>query len=791
MSLDFHSLSAELLARAEALCSEWLPAGKRRGREFVVGDLQGNPGESLSINLHTGVWKDFSSGEGGGDFISLYAAMHRIEQGEAFRQLTNGHAPAALSRPAQRKPAAPDLAIVLPVPDDAPVCRLVHPTHGKPSASWAYRDKFGALLGHVARYDPPEGRKQIVPWVWADGKGWVMKQFPDPRPLYGLERLTLGMRVIVTEGEKAADAAQAIVGERYAVVTWPGGAQALGKADFSVLAGHKVLLWPDADEPGVECMRKLAAKLAPQCPEVKVLDVADMPDGWDAADCGFGWSEFLAWARPRARVFEAPAAKPPAPPIQPADLTAPPSGDRPLIFNSMPMKTAEMFHDAEPGRILFWRGEFYSWDGCRYVTRDRVWIEQRLYHYMSGCNTWKVDPKTGDHEVIAYNPKAANVNDVVHALRAVCYADLPEPQCWIEAKPGDPPAHEIVAFQNCFLHWPTRTMLEPTDRMFLVNALEFDYNPEALTPVDWLSFLGALWPDDPESITALAEMFGYMLTDDTSQHKMFMLIGPPRSGKGTILRVLESLVGYPNRVSPSLSSIGTQFGLQPLIGKRLAMISDARLSGRADQQPIIENLLRISGEDTLTIDRKNLTSWSGKLPTRFVLATNELPAFSDASAALANRFLIFRFTESFLGREDHGLTSRLLRDLPGIVLWALDGLERLRERGYLVQPQSAEEVASDLLEQTSPIQTFVTERCVLGSGNMVDRDELYTAWKRWCEDQGRDHPGTKVSFGRQLGAAFPGVKRAQPRMVGTGSDSASCARLSMYSGVRLRHDWEK
>ena len=454
-----------------------------------------------------------------------------------------------------------------------------------------------------------------------------------------------------------------------------------------------------------------------------------------------------------------------------------------MIFSSTPMKTAELFHATLPeaGRILHWRGEFYSWDGTRYVIRDKVYIEQRLYHFMAGCVTIK-ENKHGDREVVAFNPKTSSVNDVAHALRAVCYADLPEPQCWIEPQPEDPPASEIIAFRNGFLHWPTRRLLPATDRLFVTSALEFDYTANAGAPTDWLRFLHGLWPEDPESITALADMFGYLLTDDTSQQKMFMLIGPPRSGKGTILRVLESLVGYPNRVSPSLASLGTQFGLQPLIGKRLAMISDARLSGRADQQPIVENLLRISGEDALSIDRKNIAAWTGKLPTRFVLASNELPAFSDASAALANRFMMFKFTESFLGREDMGLTGRLLKELPSIVLWALDGLERLQERGYLIRPQSAQELAEDLIEQTSPMRSFVADKCVIGAVQQCDRDELFKAWKAWCEDQGRDHPGTKVGFGRQLSAAFPGVKRTQPRETGT--------RLNLYTGIRLRHDWE-
>jgi phage/plasmid-associated DNA primase len=106
-------------------------------------------------------------------------------------------------------------------------------------------------------------------------------------------------------------------------------------------------------------------------------------------------------------------------------------------------------------------------------------------------------------------------------------------------------------------------------------------------------------------------------------------------------------------------------------------------------------------------------------------------------------------------------------------------------------------LAADLVDQTSPIRAFVQEHCVIGEHAQADRDELFKAWKSWCEAQGRDHAGTKVSFGRQLSAAFPGVKRSQPRASGTGSDpQTSCAneqsgtRLNLYTGIRMRHDWE-
>jgi hypothetical protein len=69
-----------------------------------------------------------------------------------------------------------------------------------------------------------------------------------------------------------------------------------------------------------------------------------------------------------------------------------------------------------------------------------------------------------------------------------------------------------------------------------------------------------------------------MLTPDTSHQKIFALIGARRSGKGTIARVGEALLGGAANVAhPTMDGLKTNFGLQPLINKRAAIIGDARL----------------------------------------------------------------------------------------------------------------------------------------------------------------------------------------------------------------------
>jgi putative DNA primase/helicase len=117
--------------------------------------------------------------------------------------------------------------------------------------------------------------------------------------------------------------------------------------------------------------------------------------------------------------------------------------------------------------------------------------------------------------------------------------------------------------------------------------------------------------------------------------------------------------------------------------------------------------------------------------------------------------------------------------LPGILNWALDGFEQLIARGKFVQPQSASEALREMEDLGSPIAAFVRDRCVLGPHG-VTADALFNAWKNWCSDNGRDRPGTKQTFGRDLRAAVPGLRTVRPR------DDEDRARQRHYVGIGLK-----
>jgi putative DNA primase/helicase len=131
---------------------------------------------------------------------------------------------------------------------------------------------------------------------------------------------------------------------------------------------------------------------------------------------------------------------------------------------------------------------------------------------------------------------------------------------------------------------------------------------------------------------------------------------------------------------------------------------------------------------------------------------------------------------SFLGREDKDLTKELSLELPGILLWALEGLDRLTERGRFAEPNASTEAIVTLQDLASPIAAFLRERTT-PKGD-VDVDDLWKAWKSWCDDNGQ-HPGTKQVFGRNLRSRLPGLQIVQPR-----DDSGG--RTRRYIGLGLR-----
>lgn len=450
-------------------------------------------------------------------------------------------------------------------------------------------------------------------------------------------------------------------------------------------------------------------------------------------------------------------------------------GGRRVLNPFAPYEIAERLKAELLPNAIHTNDDWLEYDSGAYRDVEDATVRSTLYRELSSALVSKVTD--GEVEYLPFNPDTMKVNKVLDALKGIAHrpASGMTSQTWLEGE--GPPPSELLACRNGLLHVPSGEFLEPTPRFFTRNALDLDFDPHAPEPGEWRSFVDEVFPD-PAARELLQDWFGYALLPDTSQEKMLLMIGPPRSGKGTIQKVLTALVGRSNVCAPSVKALGTGFGLQPLIGKTVAFLSDMRLGGMADGDAIAETLLRITGRDDVTADRKHKEAWEGRLATRFVVSSNVLPKLPDASPALANRFSVLRMQQSFLGREDPGLADRLLAELPGILLWALEGWRRLRDRGRFALPGSSEDAVQELLQLGSDVAAFVQDRCELSAGHEIEKERLYGFYRDWCERTGRK-PKHSSTFGQELFAATS--NRVSPRRLSRGGE-----RVNVYAGIGLR-----
>ncbi|MBK8916322.1 MAG: hypothetical protein IPM64_17295 [Phycisphaerales bacterium] len=666
-------------------------------------------------------------------------------------------------------------------------------------AVYDYRDATGErLLYQTVRFEPKDfaqrrPMRDAVGNCQLNDRGepeWEWNLRGIDRVLYQLPRIVAapGADVLIVEGEKDCDT---LIAAGFLATTCPQGAGKWERlADDSALAGRRVTIIPDADEPGRRHADDVARRLRSRC-DVRELVLPAVLNGRPIKDIA-GW---FAAGGTAAELHDLLASAPPAKAAESGEAPRPGAlpkiGERDadgriVLSTKITLPTAKAFiqefHSHPNGPTLLCQGEtFYRWTRNRWELVDDCAVSADLYRWLATARA------ISDDVLIDFPARRATVLDAMHALGAEAYLGTSSTApCWLTS-PAWPPAagqdglspRDIVPCKTSLLHLPSMTALVPTPRLFSTHALDFDYQPDAPEPLCWLQFLNDVLGDDLQAWDLLQEWFGYCLTGDTSQQKMLMIVGARRGGKGTIARVLTQLIGVANIASPTTTDLASQFGLESLIGKSLAIISDARFKGEGIHA-VVERLLCISGEDTITIPRKHKQSVTARLPLRIMMMTNELPELSDASGALASRMAMIRLQRSFAGREDSTLEAKLLAELPGILNWAIGGWHNLRKRGRFEQPVSGENAIAEMEDLSSPVGAFVRDRCAINPDGRAYISDLYAHWRAWCDENGRRWPGTVQHFCRDLVAVVPTVTRRRDYNGGAGR---------FYQGIEVRHEF--
>ncbi|BCL87662.1 hypothetical protein MAFF211471_27450 [Ralstonia solanacearum] len=723
-----------LLDRLDSVLAILFPAGKKRRNKFVIGDIQGNPGDSLEIVLDgekAGLWTDRATGDGGDVFAVIAGTLGVDVHAEFPKVLARAADLLGLvsTQPVRRKRKAPPT-------DDL----------GPETAKWDYLDAAGRLIGVVYRYDPPGRGKEFRPW---DAKRRKMAP-PEPRPLYNQPGLATATQVVLVEGEKCA---QALIDAGIVATTAMHGANApVEKTDWSPLAGKAVLIWPDRDKPGWEYAANAAqAILSAGATTCHILyPPEEAGDGWDAADAvaeGFDIAAFIAHG-PRLQMHD--VACDPEPVI----------GSDESVWgteDALALAFTRRYH--RDWRYVAAWGRWLVWDGHRWRTEDTLAATDLIRNVCRNAAVNADNPKLAAK--LATSGTVGGVERLARAdRRHAATTGEWDADPWLLNTPGG-----VVDLKT-----GRQRPHDRADRMTKITTA----TPGGDCPT-WWQFLAEVTGGDAELQAYLQRMAGYALTGSTQEHALFFLYGTGANGKSVFVNTLATILGDYAVNAAMDTFMETRADRHPtdmagLRGARFVAAIETE-QGRRWAESKVKNL---TGGDKISARFMRQDFFEFFPQFKLFVAGNHKPAIRNIDEAMKRRLHLIPFTVTVPPeRRDKNLQQKLLAERDGILAWAVQGCLDWQRLGRLDPPQQVLDATEEYFEAEDALGRWLDERCVREANAKSLTAELFNDWKQWAEAAG-EFTGSQKRFADLL--LTRGVEKWR-----------NTAGLRGFRGIGLKH----
>lgn len=311
-------------------------------------------------------------------------------------------------------------------------------------------------------------------------------------------------------------------------------------------------------------------------------------------------------------------------------------------------------------------------------------------------------------------------------------------------------AHEprYINFQNGMYDAVRKKIYPHGPKAYSINQLPMEYDPDgdhgSGTEIE--KFLNYAIPDQ-EDREMLLEYIGLCCTIDTSQQKMLVICGDGGTGKSTVINLIQQMVGKRNVSNVSMSKLSKDFHSISMMGKLLNSCADLEIDALDD----VTKIKQLIGEDSIhdSFKGKDLISFDNY--AKMLFSTNELPLVrNEKTDGFYRRLLVLTMNEKPKMR-DATLPKRLQAELPYLLHLAMEALNRMYKRGYILESKNSKEKALQLRRDSDTIEAFLSDKMVVtgDSANKINRADLYKAYKEFCEEWERQGH-TKSNFFKAL-----------------------------------------
>lgn len=330
----------------------------------------------------------------------------------------------------------------------------------------------------------------------------------------------------------------------------------------------------------------------------------------------------------------------------------------------------------------------------------------------------------------------------------------------------------IIAFDNTLYDVANnKTLTKSPDIVTTTRIAGVIYDPSQTESKLLDEFMNTLFgghADDADMMQFIYECIGYCLVNNTFAQKFFILYGEGGNGKSTFLRLLKELLSEKNISAISLQDFDNNKFRIGIIVNKYANLGDDIESTAILNTATIKKI--VTGDDVI-IENKGQTPYSYTPHAKLFFSCNSIPSIYDTSKGMQDRLIIIPMINRIRGTElatptivddiinNGGLTILLNR--------AIEGLNRLKEKGYFTIPPRVVELTRAYNEENNHIALFLKEvengevSRVANTSYMaiefaplenvkdVTSKELYQIYSQWAKDSGYK-PRSLHNFGQEM-----------------------------------------
>ncbi len=256
--------------------------------------------------------------------------------------------------------------------------------------------------------------------------------------------------------------------------------------------------------------------------------------------------------------------------------------------------------------------------------------------------------------------------------------------------------------------------------------------------------------DTEEERLVLQEWLGYCLLNDVRFSKALLLFGDGENGKSVLLKCIKHFLGNNNVTSISLQYLESNpFAPVRLFGKIANIFAD--LPKKALGQTSVFKMA-VAGDD-LTGEKKGKDSFEFTPHAKMMFSCNEVPRTPDRTRGFFRRWIILKFNQHFPEgdpRRDENLFDKLKEDkeMEGILIFALEGLERLLSQKAFTNHMDMREIESFWIRQSDSVAAFILDIVEQDSQGETNKVLIYNTYESYCTLQGYPAEESNKFWGR-------------------------------------------